>query len=478
VNELNFLFHSVGQYCQREVITAKPDDPLVDAAAVMLEHGISGLVICSAGAPIGIVTDRDLRNKVIAKGRDLRAMTIREIMSTPLITVTEDEFLFEALLRLARHKIHRLVVTGSAGALVGIITADDIRMFQNSLPQQLIRSIEEASDAEALKIIHQRVQQLAIQLVDSNMPVQDLIRLIGRLNDRILLRVLQMVHVRYPELSGRFAFVVLGSQGRGEQTLTTDQDTALIHAENLTVAELQHLAGFCREVIDTAVTIGIPYCPGDTMASNEFWRRSSSDWRREIDGWFSTITLDNIINVAMFSDMRTLYGDQALEQEIKAHIASCLGQNELFLMKMAANVNRISIPLGWSGRIKTETCGKLQGQLDIKRGGIFTITEGVKVLALEAKILDGGTLQRIDGLVEAGVLSGMEAENLRAAFDQLIAFRLRFQVAALREGNPPDNYIIPELLNRMDKGKLRLALEEVRFFQALLKRHYQLELMP
>jgi len=356
--------------------------------------------------------------------------------------------------------------------------ADIFRLLETS-PLRLSRDIEGAASIAALRLLHGKVQELVAELLAAGIKIQTLIRLIARLNDRILLRLMELVRMeRSLNLHDRFAFVVLGSQGRGEQTLTTDQDTALIHAENLTVAELQHLAGFCREVIDTAVTIGIPYCPGDTMASNEFWRRSSSDWRREIDGWFSTITLDNIINVAMFSDMRTLYGDQALEQEIKAHIASCLGQNELFLMKMAANVNRISIPLGWSGRIKTETCGKLQGQLDIKRGGIFTITEGVKVLALEAKILDGGTLQRIDGLVEAGVLSGMEAENLRAAFDQLIAFRLRFQVAALREGNPPDNYIIPELLNRMDKGKLRLALEEVRFFQALLKRHYQLELMP
>ena len=399
-------------------------------------------------------------------------------MTCPLITIDEDEFLFEALRRMSSHRIHRLVVTGSDGALAGIITADDIRKLQYSTPRQLIRSMEEANDAEALKIIHQRVQELVIQLVAGGVPVQELIRLIGRLNDQILLRVIQIVRAEhYAGLSDRFAFVVLGSQGRGKQTLTTDQDTALIYADDLTAAELKHLAGFCRDVIDMFVAIGIPYCPGDTMASNEFWRRSSSDWRREIDGWFATITLDNIINVAMFSDMRTLYGDPVLEREIKAHIASRLGHNELFLMKMAANVHRISIPLGWSGRIKTEFEGKRRGQLDIKRGGIFTITEGVKVLALEAKLLDGGTPQRIDGLVTAGVLTGMEAENLRAAFDQLIAFRLRFQVESLKAGNPLENYITPDRLNRMEKGRLRLALEEVRFFQRLLKRRYQLGLI-
>jgi len=200
--------------------------------------------------------------------------------------------------------------------------------------------------------------------------------------------------------------------------------------------------------------------------------------KQEIDGWFSAITLDNIINVAMFSDMRTLYGNPALERDLKAHIAGHLGHNELFLMKMAANVHRISIPLSWSGRIKTEPDGTHRGELDIKRGGIFTITEGVKVLALEAKLLDGGTVARIDGLVAAGVLSSAEAANLLAAFDELLGLRLRFQVKSLRAGNPPDNYILPDQLNRMERGRLRLALEEVRFFQGLLKRRYQLGLMP
>jgi CBS domain-containing protein len=212
------------------------------------------------------------------------------------------------------------------------------------------------------------------------------------------------------------------------------------------------------------------------MAANEFWRRSSAGWLREVDDWFSCATLENIINVAMFSDMRTLYGDPALEREIKQHIAAHLGHNEFFLMKMAANVHRIPIPLGWRGRIKTER-GERQGQLDIKRGGIFTITEGIKVLALESRILDGGTLDRIARLVEAKVLSQAEADDLRAAFDQLIALRLRFQVESLREGKQPDNHISPDRLNRVETEQLRLALEEVRSFQRLLKRRFQLGLI-
>lgn len=350
-------------------------------------------------------------------------------------------------------------------------------LLEKRSPHHLVREIEEAATIDELRMLHHRVQELVEQLLVTGFNIRDLIRLIARLNDQILLRLIQIVRARYTDLSDCFAFVVLGSQGRGEQTLTTDQDTALIYADGLSVDEVRQLAEFCHEVIDAFVAIGIPYCPGATMASSESWRRSSDGWRREVDHWFSSVSLENIINVAMFCDMRTLYGDPALERDIKQQIANHLGRNDLFLMKMAANVHRIRIPLGLTGRIKTDLRGAHQGLLDIKRGGIFTITEGVKVLALESKIMDGGTLERMEALVESGTLSRTEADNLQSAFDHLIALRLRFQVESLREGKKPDNTISLDRLNRMETGMLKLALEEVRSFQRLLQRRFRLGLM-
>ena len=399
-------------------------------------------------------------------------------MNAPLITVSQEEHLLDALLRMSRHHVHRLIVLDESGRLAGIISNSDINRIQEQSPHLLVREIEEAVTIDELRILHLRVQDLVGRLLETGVAIQQLIRLIAHLNDQVLLRLIQILRAaRYADMNNCFALVMLGSQGRGEQTLTTDQDTAVIYADDLPADEVQRLAEFCCEVIDAFVAIGIPCCPGDTMASNEFWRRSSAGWHLEVDRWFSSITLENIINVAMFCDMRTLYGDPALERGVKQHIETRIGRNDLFLMKMAANVHRIPIPLSWTGRIKTEQEGERQGQLDIKRGGIFTITEGIKVLALESKILDGGTLERIARLVEAGVLSTVKAENLRDAFGQLIALRLRFQVKSLREGKPPCNHIIPGLLNRMEKGLLRLALEEVLSFQELLNQRYQLWLM-
>lgn len=477
MDDLNVLFLTAGQQCRREVLTCSPEENAVDAALRMREQKVSCLVVCERGIPVGILTDRDLRNKLVAQGMDPHDVSVSSVMTSPLITVSQDDQLLDAVLRMTRHQVHRMVVLDKQGCLAGIISDSDIYRLQKQSPHLLVREVEEAATIDELRRLHCRVQNLVAYLIGTGVKIQDLIRLIARLNDHILLRLIQVVRDEcYVDLSDRFAFVVLGSQGRGEQTLTTDQDNALIHADDLTAAAVRRLAGFCREVVDGFVAIGIPSCPGNTMAANEFWRRSSAGWRMEVDRWFSSATLENIINVAMFCDMRTLYGDPGLEQGIKQHIAAHLGHNEFFLMKMAANVDRIPIPLNWRGQIKTETGDGRQGRLDIKRGGIFTITEGIKVLALDAKILDGGTLERIAGLVEAGTLNMAEADNLRTALDQFLALRLRFQVESLRDGLPPDNHIYLDRLNRVETGRLRLALVEVRAFQRLLKRHFQLGL--
>ncbi|MDD2732911.1 MAG: CBS domain-containing protein [Desulfuromonadaceae bacterium] len=167
MSDLNALFLAVGTYCRREVITCSPTDRLVDAAGLMLRHNISSLVVCEQGDSIGILTDRDLRNKVAALGLNPSELLVKEVMNVPLITIGEDEFLFEALHLLSRHRIHRLVVTDRSGRLTGIITDSDILRIQNRSPEQLIREIEQADSVKTLTALHQRVQDLVGHLIGS-----------------------------------------------------------------------------------------------------------------------------------------------------------------------------------------------------------------------------------------------------------------------------------------------------------------------
>jgi CBS domain-containing protein len=472
--DLNSLFLTVGNYCRREVITCTPSDLLTDAAATMQRRNISSLVVTEAGNPVGILTDRDLRNKVVARGIDPGTLTVADVMNSPLITIAEDDYLFEALHRLSRHRIHRLVVTGPSGELLGIITDSDILRVQTHSPQQLVREIEEAPTVEDLKGLHKRVQGLVQHLIGTGVHIRDLVRLIAHLNDRVVIRLIDLLRAgRYAGLTERCSFLVLGSEGRGEQTLTTDQDNALVYADDLADGDIRQLEGFSTHLIDSLIAIGVPSCPGGIMAKNEQWRRSLSQWRTVLDQWFSTPTPEHIINLSMFSDLRMLSGDHSLELELKKHVSGRLQGNELYLGHMVANLLRFAVPLGWFGKIKTEK-GEHAGQIDLKRAGIFAITEGAKILALAHGVQETGTAQRIELLSKQGVLAQNEADDLTASFYALVNFRLRTQVNAMSAGRQPDNRIRLTELNRMEQERLKAALEGVRSFQGDMGRRYRL----
>jgi CBS domain-containing protein len=476
--EANTLFLPVGNFCHRDVVTCGIDEPLVAVAANMRAHNISSVVVCNGTAPLGIVTDRDLRNKVVARGSDPNRLTVREIMSAPLITIGTGEFLFEALYKMSKHGIHRVGVIDDRGQLAGVITDSDILRLQTRSPQQLVREIEEAGTIDELQALHGRVQGLVVHLVGTGVSPRDLSRLIAHLNDRILLRLILLLRTgRFAELPPGFAFVVLGSEGRREQTLTTDQDNAIIHADDLTADELEVIAAFSRELIDGLIAIGVPPCPGGIMAKNAEWRRSLGGWTDALNHWLATPSPENIMTGSMFFDLRTLYGEPSFEQALKSHIARALHLDPMFLRYAAANVLRFHTPLSWFGRFRVEREGERRGQLDVKKAGIFAITEGVKVLALEAGIMDGGTSERLTGLVAAGVLDQKFADDLETTFNTLVYFRLRGQVNAIRGGATPTNFIDLQQFSRTEKGRLKLALEGVDSFQEFLNMRFSLDLL-
>jgi CBS domain-containing protein len=477
--EENIFFLKVKEVCQKDVVTCSPDDPLVDVAALMRLRNISGVVVCEGKKSVGIFTDRDLRNKVVSRGEDPRPLTVRSVMNTPLIVVDEDEFLFEVVYRMSRHNIHRVGVVDSAGRLTGIITDSDILRLQTRSPQQMVKEIEAARGVEDLKNLHSRVQELVAHLVGTGVQTRDLVRMISHLNDQILVRLITLLRkTDFSDLTDRFAFVVLGSEGRREQTLTTDQDNALICADDLNEVDIHRLEEFSRKLNDSLIAIGVPECPGGIMAKNEAWRQSVSGWTRTLSRWLSSSTPENILNTSMFSDIRTIYGDPSLARALKTQLIERLQGDSTYMMRMAANVMGFPPPLGFFGRIKVERKGVHRGLLDVKKAGIFAITEGVKILSLEAGVLEErGTRERIQLLVEMGVLRKEDAEDLDASFHFLVHVRLRGQVEAVRKGKTPTNYVALDQLNRMEKGRLRLALEGVASFQAFLQLHFSLDLL-
>lgn len=472
------FFRPVKDFCQRNVVTCGPDDALVDVVRIMRDKNISSVVVCENTLPSGMITDRDLRNKVVANGIDPSSLAVRSIMHSPLSVIGEDDFLYEALYRMSREKIHRLALVDDKGKLSGIITDSDIIRLQSRSPHQLVLDIETAKDFEELKTVYSRIQSLVLHLSGTGAKTRDVVRMIAHLNDQILLRLIALIRrEHFYDLPERFAFVVLGSEGRGEQTLLTDQDNAIIYDDELGSEQIAKIEEFSQLLIDSLVAIGIPPCSGGIMANNKEWRRSLSKWSDQLDRWMQVPSPNHVLSCGTFVDIRTIYGDASFEQKLKAQVYKHAQQNKLFLMRMVENTLRFAPPIGWFGKIKGEKNGEHSGMLEIKKAGIFALSEGVKALAIQAGKLEGSTHQRLEMLVKNKVVNKKMAANVAESFDFLVLMRLRGQVEALHEGRKPDNYIPLERLNMMELGRLQIALKGVENFQEFIKGHFNLHLL-
>jgi CBS domain-containing protein len=448
---------------------------VTDVAALMKERNISGVVVCAGRVPVGVITDRDLRNKVVATGADPRQLAASSIMSAPLVTVREDEHVFEVVYKMSKHKIHRVVVVDGNGALCGVITDSDVIRMQTNTPSYLMRDLDRAANLEELAAVNRKVTELVVHLIRTGVRTRDLVRLIASIHDAVALRAIEILtHEQQWSLPSEFAFLVLGSEGRMEQTLQTDQDNAIVYGDDLPRADVENLEAFSRALIDALISIGVPECPGGMMAKNPAWRRSRQDWMDQIARWGALPNPANILQYSMFADLRTLYGDAELERQLKSHIARHIRQSSVFLAHMAKNVVGFSPPVGFFGRIKTESSGPNRGKFDVKKAGLFQITEGVKVLALEAGLLGGGTREKLDLLEQQELISEGTATDLAISYNFLSFVRLRSQVRAISEGKAPTNHIDPEELDSVERMRLKIAFSVVKSFQNLLRMRYRL----
>ncbi len=470
----NIYFLPVKDFYHADYTRCTERESAADLAASMCKSNVSSIVVCRDDQPFGIVTDRDLRTKVVAGGLDPRSALAEEVMSSPIVTVNENEYLFEVLYQMSHHRVGLLGVTNSEGQIVGIVNNENLFKLQSCSPQLLLKEIATAETVEALKYCHAQLISMVVSLNRTGVRTRDLARLISELNDEILVRLITIIkRTQFPELTDRFAFVVLGSEGRGEQTLSSDQDNAIIYGDDLTADELTELKAFSEALIDALIEIGVPPCPGGIMAKNDIWRRSVSEWGQALKQWISTPTPENILNFSMFSDVRTVYGEESLVSEIRQMILNHAGEELRFLSYMAANVQTFPPPLGFLGRLKTEKSGENAGLLDLKKAGIFSIAEGVKILGIQNGLLGGGTWTKIEKLAEMGVLERRQADDLWAAFNLLVFLRVRGQVGCIEQGSEPSNHIDPGALNRVEKGRLHIALDVVKSFHGTLKHRFQ-----
>jgi CBS domain-containing protein len=448
----------VGELVTREPVTTEAGASVADAAAAMSRAGVSSLLVVDGTGLCGIVTDRDLRNRVLAVRLD-PGRPVREVMTAPALTMRSDAMAFEALLEMVSRGIHHLPVVGGHGELIGMITTTDLVRLGNSDPVVLAADIGRQRTLAGVVELAGRIPPALAELVDRDVSAADIGRVMTALGDAVRRRVVALVEEGIGPPPTAYSWVVLGSAAREEEALAADQDHALVLEQEGHDEWFERLA---VQVTDTLEMCGWPRCPGDMMATNSRWRRTVDQWRRTFAGWAREPDAEAILGVAIFYDMRHLAGDVRLTEAVRRSATAYVSPR--LLGHLTAGALGTRPPLGFFRGLVLEKGGAHHETLDLKRG-IAAVVQLARVHALRAGSSALATRERLEAAVAGGVLDTETAADLRDALELMSYRRLRHQVHQLRDGQRPDNRISPGDLTDRQRRHLRDAFAIVRAAQ-------------
>lgn len=339
----------------------------------------------------------------------------------------------------------------------------------------LFQEIEAALSIDTLRALGVRMLDVVRVASRPGADIKSMVQCISQLNDAITLRLIALLEstegIRLPEGA---TYLALGSEGRGDQTLRTDQDSAIVFVDDLPPEKLRDIDCFAARLVDALEEIGVPRCTGNIMANNPQWRHSLSEWKRRLDQWITVPTPEHVLDFGIFQGLRALHGDKTLEKQLHDHILATVRSPSLFFPYMARHALRFPPPLTLFGRIRVERSGEHRGKVDIKKAGIFAITVGASLLALEAGFIGGNTWEKLELLGQRGVLAPGDLETIEEAFTFLVQLRLQSQLRELAANGKLTNHVDPLTMTDKERFQFRQALKGVAPFLRIMNNRYQL----
>ena len=465
----------VGDLAARKVVTGRSDITIRAAARIMSANQVSSLVLSDAGGcPVGIVTDRDLREKVAAVARDF-GEPVAQIMSEKLLRANASDSCFEALLSMIRHKVHHLLVEDE-GRLLGMITNHDLTLLQGNSPFAVAREIESQQQLDGLAATARKFERVIGLLLKEGAKASNLTRLISEMNDRLVRRVLELVERQLGPAPLPWCWIAFGSEGRKEQTFKTDQDNAIIFAEPATPAAeglaREWFAPFTEQVRDALISCGLPACPANYMASNPQWCQSLPAWKRRFSEWIANPSGEALLKSVIFFDFRPLHGNPRLAEELRDHLHAAVDRTPAFLGFMANQLVQNRPPVGFFQRFVVEKNGEHKDKLDLKHKGIAPIVDLLRFFSLEKGVRETATLERLRALREKHTIVEEYADELEYAFEFIMLLRIHHQYGQIARHVEPDNFINPNNLSNLERKTTKEAFQLISRIQDLIMQRY------
>ena len=467
----NIMIAKVKDAKVHKAVVVDTNKTIYEAATIIKQEKIPTLLLKDEDGEMYIVTDSDFRQKVILNRMDYDDLVVK-IASKGLIYINEDDFLFNAQLQMAKHGLKRVVVKNDHDEIVGILDQISLSSFFATNTFAVSNQIINAETLDELKEASHSFIKIIKSLNAKGVKIEFISKLINQLNKKLLDKLYKILAPK--ELIGKSCLVVMGSEGRAEQILRTDQDNALIISDDCSISE-EKLREFTHLFTETLVDFGFPRCEGNIMVSNPYWCRKQSDFKELIYEWVNSPSGDNFMNIAIFYDALCVSGNIEIIKELKNYLFKISSNSQSFYTNFARVINSFDVPLGFfDGFVFNSKDEKHKDEIDIKRGGIFIIVQGIRSLSIQNRVLNTNTIKRINSLKELKVLDDESAKELIMAFNILNSLKLKASLEKLDKKEKIDNFVNPNRLTIMEKDLLKESFKIVNKLKKRLENHFKL----
>jgi CBS domain-containing protein len=469
---LNLLSTPIRTLIKREPITLAPHVSIRSAAETMSELRVSSVLLVEQGQLFGLITDRDLRNRVVAQGMD-SGRPVADIATLAPLTVNANSPAFDALLLMARHNIHHVPVMDGE-RIVGIITATDLTEQHSTSAVYLAGDIYKQSALEGLVQISTKVKHLQQHLAAADASAYSTGHIVTAITDALTVRLIQLAEAKLGPAPIDYVWVAAGSQARNEQSAKSDQDNCLILDDAYDDAlHGEYFKTFSKFVCDGLAACGYIHCPGEMMAMTDTWRQPRQRWAQYFHKWVNQPEPKALMLTCVFFDLRAIHGQSELLDGLRRDVLQRTKGNSLFLAYMVSNALKHRPPLGLFGSISLIRGGKNPGTIDLKHSGIVPIVDLARVYALADGLTAVNTSDRLEAAALAGEVSAQSARDLKDALEFLAKLRIAHQARQVQTGQAPDNYLSLNELSNFERSHLKEAFSVVQTLQGVLGQRYQ-----
>ncbi len=473
----DYLFNvTAGDLVKQKPVTCLPYQEASFVAKLMAREGVGSVVVVDArNCPLGIVTKSDMTNRILATGKT-GSEPIRTIMSAPVFSVAPEELCFNVLFKMARFNCHHICVV-EGKSLSGIISQHDLIILQGSNPLAVINDIQKQTTVQGVARLVNAMDQMVKRLLSSGASSKEIAAVVSECNDHLTRKIITLTEealreegIGPPPVS--YCWLALGSEGRKEQTLRTDQDNAIIYSDPEPGSDQdihKYFLRLAQGVVSGLEICGFPLCKGDIMASNPRWCRPETVWRHYFSSWINKASPEDLRNCTIFFDFRPLTGDAVLAQKLRTFLNHNIEKNRAFLRHLSTNALYNGPPLGFLRALVVEKTGDYKNELNLKMSGLVPVVDAIRVLSLSEQINATNTLNRLEAITRKKLLSKDMAEDIKEAFNFIMLLKINHHIMQKEKKIEPSDYINPKALSKLQRKSLIEAFHVIRDLQGELK---------